>query len=87
MRTTISLGDDLAADIKRRAAQEGISVSALIERLVRAGLHAPEAARSAPPFRLITFGEGGLVEGVDLDREGRIIEDEDRQAGLDKAGR
>lgn len=66
MRTTITLDDGLAADLKRRARAEGKSVSAVIAEALRAQL-----ARGAPPsklapFRLITVKGRGLRPGVDV---------------------
>ena len=88
VRTTISLSDGLAADVKRRAAEKGVSVSALIESLVRAGLHAEEARTAVPEFRLVTVSGSGVMPGVDLDRAARLIDDDDTSsAGLAKAGR
>lgn len=87
MRTTISLSDSLAEDVRRRAAEQGMSVSAFIESLVRAGLHAPSPVASAPPFRLVTTGAAGLQPGVDLDRAAREIADHDQEGGIQKAGR
>jgi plasmid stability protein len=86
MRTTISLSDGLAADIKRRAAEQGVSVSALIESLLRDALHAKPRPRTVPRFRLVTVAGRGVVEGVDLDRAARIVEAEDAES-LVKAGR
>jgi len=87
MRTTISLSDGLAADVKHRAAEKGMSVSAFIESLIRAGLHAEQTLESPVPFRLVTVGGRGVVPGVDLDRAARFVDEEDRAAGLNKAGR
>ncbi|MBC8071350.1 MAG: ribbon-helix-helix protein, CopG family [Deltaproteobacteria bacterium] len=88
MRTTISLSEGLAEDVRRRAAQQGISASALIERLIRAGLHAEAPSAPAPPFRLVTAGGSGVLPGVDLDRNARLVDDDDSSAGtLDKVGR
>jgi hypothetical protein len=89
MRTTISLDDGLGEDIRRRAAAEGTSVSALIESLLREALHRPRAPAPPPRFRLITTGRGGLCPGVELDRAARLLEDEEaeRRANLHKLGR
>jgi plasmid stability protein len=86
MRTTISLSDGLARDVRRRAAAQGMSVSAFIETLIRAGLHAQASPPVAPPFRLITFDGGGVREGIDLDRAARLVDEEDA-ASIAKAGR
>lgn len=76
MRTTISLDDRLAEQVRRRAAEEGVSVSALIARMVDDGLkrRAPRADR---PFRLVTVGGEGVLPGVDLDRPRALDAEED----------
>lgn len=86
MRTTISLSDGLARDVRRRAAAQGMSVSAFIESLVRAALHAQTNPPETPAFRLVTFDGGGVRDGIDLDRGARMLEDDDA-ASLLRAGR
>jgi plasmid stability protein len=66
MRTTITLDDGLAADLKRRARAEGKSVSAVIAEALRAQLSKREAPSKTAPFRLITVKGGGLRPGVDV---------------------
>jgi len=77
MRTTITLDDGLAADVKRRARTEGKSVSAVIAEALRAQF----ARRTTPPprvpFRLITVNGGGLRPGVDVTRLRAVEETED----------
>jgi hypothetical protein len=68
MRTTITLDDGLAADLKRRARAEGKSVSAVIAEALRAQLSKREASSKAAPFRLITVKGGGVRPGVDVTR-------------------
>lgn len=88
MRTSISLSDGLAEDVKRRAAEKGMSVSAFVESLIRAGLHAEEEASEGTEFRLVTVAGTGVVPGVDLDRASRLVEGDDIATGsLTKAGR
>lgn len=87
MRTTISLSDSLAEDVRRRAAQQGVSVSALIESFVRAGLLASAPERSVPEFRLVTAGAGGLQPGIDLERAARLTAEDDVEGTLARAGR
>ena len=58
MRTTISLEDRLAQQVRRRAEEEGLSVSAFIARTLDDALKRM-APQSSPPFRLVTVkGEG-----------------------------
>ena len=79
MRTSISLEDRLAERLRRRAAEEGVSVSAFIARIVDDALKRPDV-QPAPPFRLVTVGGEGIYSGVDLDRPRSLLvaEDEER---------
>ena len=72
MRTTISIDDRLGERVKRRAAREGLSVSAFIARVLDDALKRTEP-EPAPPFRLVTVGEGGVLPGVNLDRPGELL--------------
>ncbi len=82
MRTTISLDDRLAEEVRRRAAARGMSVSAFIASILddRLKQREPQPQR---PFRLVTVGGSGVVEGVDLDRPRSIetVEDESGWTG------
>lgn len=73
MRTTISLDDRLGRLAKRRAAAEGLSLSAYIARLLESALTANEARAATPPFRLVTVAGGGPRPGVDLDRPNELL--------------
>lgn len=79
MRTSISLDDRLAERVRRRAADEGLSVSAFIARILDDALKRRETP-SAPPFRLVTVGGDGTYPDIDLDRPRELLvaEDESR---------
>ncbi|MDQ3973587.1 MAG: type II toxin-antitoxin system VapB family antitoxin [Actinomycetota bacterium] len=66
MRTTVRLDDALLRAAKRYAAEHGTTLTRVLEDALRALL----ARRDSPapqPFLLVTFGQGGLRPGVDLD--------------------
>ncbi len=65
MRTTLNLDDDLLRSAKQRAVADGRTLTRVIEDALRAALHEPSAG-AAGPFRMMTFGAGGLRPGVDL---------------------
>ena len=67
MRTTINLPDDLLRSLKKRAAERGTTVTALIEDSLRAALAERASRARAKPIRLKTYGRSGLQPGVDLD--------------------
>jgi hypothetical protein len=67
MRTTISLDDRLAEQVRRRAAREGLSVSAFIAKVLDDALKR-QPAPATPPFHLVTVTGDGAQPGIDLDR-------------------
>jgi hypothetical protein len=79
MRTTISLDDRIFEAAKRRAFQQGQSVSAFIASVLDDALKREGAPPSERPFRLVTVGGGGPHPGLDLDRPRELLLEEDEQ--------
>ena len=67
MRTTISLNDQLAKQVRQEAASRGISVSAFIAGTLNDALKR-RAPSEQPHFRLVTVRGVRPRPGVDLDR-------------------
>lgn len=67
MRTTISLDDRLAKQVRQAAKARGISVSAFISRTLDDALKRREPSEQ-PPFQLVTVRGVHVRPGVDLDR-------------------
>jgi hypothetical protein len=67
MRTTVTLSDALLASAKRRAEQEGVTLSDLVEAALRDRLLRTRPVAAERPFRLVTFGRQGLQPGVSYD--------------------
>jgi predicted DNA binding CopG/RHH family protein len=76
MRTTISLNDRLAEQVRRRAAKEGLSVSAFIAKTLDDAMKR-QPAPEMPPFRLITVKGEGAHPDIDLDRPRSLEVQED----------
>ena len=76
MRTTISLDDRLAEQVRSQAAEDGLSVSAFIARMLDDGLK-KRTPQPVPPFQLVTVGEKGVRPDVDLDRPRALLAEED----------
>jgi len=77
MRTTITLDDRSLAQLKKRAAESGTSVSRLIEQAVRLLIRTPRPSKHAERFELVTFGRGGRFSQRNIDKTSRLIEDDD----------
>ena len=79
MRTTISLDDRLGERVRRKAAEQGLSVSAFIARVLDDALKRTDET-PAPPFRLVTAGEDGVYPGIDLDKPRTLLVADDEAA-------
>ncbi|MCY3901129.1 MAG: ribbon-helix-helix domain-containing protein [Caldilineaceae bacterium] len=78
MRTTISLDDQLAKQMRRAAEARGISVSAFIAKTLDDALKRREPSEP-PPFRLVTVRGVHPRPGIDLDRP-RALDAQDDEA-------
>ena len=77
MRTTITLDDRLIAQLKRRAAEQGTSVSKLVEQAVRLFVRSPRTPTPASTFALVTFGKGGRFSRHNIDKTSALFEVDD----------
>ena len=80
MRTTVSLDDQLAKQVRQEAASHGMSVSAFISRTLNDALKRREPSEP-PPFRLVTVRGVRPRPSVDLDRP-RALDSEDDVAAF-----
>jgi hypothetical protein len=74
MRTTITLADDVLAEVKRLAVDSGTSMSKVVEDALRESLARRRGARLRPHVELPTDGSGGLQPGVDLDDNAALLD-------------
>ena len=79
MRTTITLDDPLCEALKARARHEGLSLSALIARLLRDAATQQPAPPDEPPLSLVTVG-GPPNPNIDLDRTSELLAADDEAA-------
>lgn len=70
MRTTLSLEPDVAAEVERLRREEGLGLSAAVNRLARSGMSAGGPAE-LPTFRQFTAPLGARVS---LDNIGDVLE-------------
>jgi len=74
MRTTLTLDDDLAGLLKRRARELGIPFKEAVNRTIRAGLGESAGARRHPAPKTIPHSFG-FRPGVDLDKLGQLADE------------
>lgn len=78
MRTTISLDERLLEQLKVRAAQQGTSVSKLVEQAVRLFVRSPRTPTAPQAFELVTYGKGGRFSRHNVDKTSALLEADDR---------
>ena len=67
MRTTLTLDDQLANDLKQAAHDSGKSFKQVVNETLRAGLTLKQRP-AAKPYRLKPAALGALRPGIDLDK-------------------
>ncbi len=73
MRTTINLPDELYGEVRRRAADQGRTVTSFLEQALRDALVQHDAGEK-PPFVVVPFGGGGVMPGVDLSSNAALLD-------------
>ena len=68
MRTTVKINDDLLKRAKKRAADEGRSLTSLVEDGLALILAEPKAGRRKRVELPVSKAGGGVLPGVDLNR-------------------
>ena len=79
MRTTVRLDDELIHEVKRVAAEERTTLTALLEQALRELLARRRQARLRPREPLPTYAGRGLQPGVDLDDTAALLDLLDRR--------
>jgi hypothetical protein len=65
MRTTLTIEDDVAAELERLRRERDISLKDLVNDTLRRGLRASEMPKTRKPFRLKTYNMGELLIPID----------------------
>lgn len=74
MRTTLTLDDDVAAILKKRARQLGVSFKEMVNNAIRAGLGDAARPPAGPPPRTEPHSFG-LRPGLDMDKLGQLVDE------------
>ena len=78
MRTTVRIKDDLFKQAKKRAADEGSTLTSLIEDGLGLILANPKTVRRKRVALPVSKASGGILPGVDLNRSSDMEEVMDR---------
>ena len=74
MRTTIRIKDDLLRRAKKRAAEEGRTLTSLIEDALALVVAKPKAKRRGLVELPVSRASGGVLPGIDLNRSSDLEE-------------
>jgi hypothetical protein len=79
MRTTLTLEPDVALKLKRKMAQNKLSLKDAVNEALRIGLRSDDVP-VRKPFRVVPHDGGGFMPGIDPDKLGQLadqLEDEE----------
>jgi hypothetical protein len=79
MRTTIRIRDELLQRAKRKAAEEGRTLTSLVEEGLTIVLASPPEPRRKPVRLPVSKARGGVLPGVDLNSSGALADLMDEQ--------
>jgi hypothetical protein len=74
MRTTLTLDDDVAVNLKTESRRTGRPFREIVNDTLRRGLASRPAAARRPPFRIAVRDLGNLKTGLSLDNIAELIE-------------
>ncbi|HEY3778976.1 MAG TPA: hypothetical protein VGL35_13060 [Rhizomicrobium sp.] len=83
MRTTLTLDDDLAGLLKRRARELGIPFRDAVNRTIRTGLGEAAATRRHPAPKTVAHSFG-LRPGIDPDKLGQFADELEAESFAEK---
>lgn len=74
MRTTITIKDDILKRAKKRAAEEGRTLTSLIEDALALAVTKPKPSRRGRVELPVSKASGGVLPGIDLNRSSDLEE-------------
>ena len=83
MRTTVRLDEELLAEVKRHAADEGMTMTQVLDQALREMLARKRELAGRERVPLPSFTGKGLQPGVDLDDGAALLEVMDQEDDAD----
>ena len=84
MRTTLTIDDDLAGLLKRRARELDVPFKEVVNRTIRAGLGATASVTERQPAPRTIPHSFGFRPGIDLDKLGQLADELEAEAYAEK---
>ena len=86
MRTTLSLDDDLAALLKQRAAELGVTFKEMVNRALRTGLGREMEPQNVDVPKTVPHSFG-FRPGIDLDKLNQLVDELEADAVAESLSR
>ncbi len=74
MRTTLTLDDTLAEELRKKAFESGKPFKEVVNHAIRLGIEAERAYTRSRPYKVKPVSLGGILPGVDLDKALSVAE-------------
>ncbi len=75
MRTTLTLDDDLAGILRRKAAEQGLSFKEVVNSTLRSGLATQSQVASDKPAPTVVSRDFGFGAGIDLEKLNQLADE------------
>ena len=79
MRTTLTIDDDLAGLLRKRARELGVPFKEVVNRTIRAGLGEAARPKHGPAPRTVPHSFG-FAPGIDLDKLNQLVDELEAEA-------
>ena len=80
MRTTLSIDDNLADALRKRAYKSGKSFKEVVNRTLQAGIQAEHGLPRSRPYKIKPVSLGGVLPGINIDKALRLADEiEDKE--------
>ena len=75
MRTTLTIDDQLAKELRRMAYESGRPFKEVVNRALRLGIEAEQAFPRRRPYKVKPVSLGGVLPGINLDKALRLADE------------
>jgi hypothetical protein len=75
MRTTLTIDDKVANELRKKAYQSGKSFKEVVNRTLQAGIQAEHGSPRSRPLKIKPVSLGGVLPGINMDKALRLADE------------
>jgi hypothetical protein len=75
MRTTLTIDDNLAGVLRKKAYESGKPFKEVVNRALQAGIQAEHALPRSRPYKIKPVSLGGVLPGINIDKALRLADE------------